>query len=915
MQPPKEHDPHRYLEDVLRGRDRWVLRGFATAWLASVAVFGVWWFRAEHWTTVPGMVLNTVLLGLAMLMPSWFYLFVRRMKRPRADLPFPTLRTAMVVTKAPAEPWQLVRGTLLAMLRQDIPGTYDVWLADEAPSAETRAWCAEHGVRISCRQGVAAYHRPTWPRRTRCKEGNLAYFYDHHGYRNYDVVAQLDADHAPGPTYLRRMVEPFAWERVGYVAAPSVCDRNAATSWSARGRLYVEAMLHGPTQAGCSDGYAPSCIGSHYAVRTAALREIGGLGPELAEDFTTTLMMSAHGWEGVFALDAEAHGDGPECFADAAIQEFQWSRSLMNVLLRINPRYWRGLSWRARLRLGYCQVWYPLFATQMMGAVVVPVVALLTRVPLVDVPLGPFFLFSGAPTLVLTLTIVWLRHRGWLRPPDSRIVAWEAILFQLAKWPWVVMGCVHSVIGCLRGREPAFRVTPKGVEGTKRLPLGVLTPYLVIAVIPAATALATADPGPARGYYFLALLTAVIHMAVVAVIALLHWHENGAAGAGAPLRLGQLPWPAPAAVALLLCGALALRGGDALEVLAPRAAPAAGAVAAARTAPAVLTEERSSYVLSAYANGPFVDWTPGPVSLELTTPSLAVNPFREWDPRDLDDVDRFERGVQKHVTQVMWFADWAHNELDLSQLWAVQARGSVPEITWEPWDYSGGPRQPEYSLSSIVAGRHDAYIERWAERLKAYGGPLRIRFAQEMNGTWYPWAAGSNGEGANGNRPGEYVAAWRHVHDIFRAAGADNARWVWSPLVGGVGRAVYPGDAYVDLVGLSGFNGGAALAWGGWRTFEEIFGPSLRQLRSITTKPIVIAETGSSARGGDRAAWIRGMFAYLKTQPDVTSVTWFDVDKEADWSLEGSPECLAAIGQSLADPRTRHLQLRDWTHR
>ena len=149
---------------------------------------------------------------------------------------------------------------------------YDVWLADEKLTDEVVDWCAAHGVRMSSREGVAEYHNASWPRRTKCKEGNLAFFYDNWGYRDYDVVAQLDADHVPEPDYLRRMVAPFADPRVGYVAAPSICDRNAESSWSARGRLYAEAVLHGSTQAGCNAGYAPSCIGSHYAVRTAGAR-------------------------------------------------------------------------------------------------------------------------------------------------------------------------------------------------------------------------------------------------------------------------------------------------------------------------------------------------------------------------------------------------------------------------------------------------------------------------------------------------------------------------------------------------------------------------------------------------------------------------------------------------------------------
>jgi cellulose synthase (UDP-forming) len=116
------------------------------------------------------------------------------------------------------------------------------------------------------------------------------------------VVSQLDCDHVPSPTYLSEMVRPFSDPAVGYVAAPSVCDANAGSSWAARGRLHREATFHGAFQLGHSGGWAPACIGSHYAVRTRALRDIGGIGPELAEDFSTSFLFNAAGWQGAFAI-------------------------------------------------------------------------------------------------------------------------------------------------------------------------------------------------------------------------------------------------------------------------------------------------------------------------------------------------------------------------------------------------------------------------------------------------------------------------------------------------------------------------------------------------------------------------------------------------------------------------------------
>lgn len=101
-------------------------------------------------------------------------------------------------------------------------------------------------------------------------------------------MAQFDADHAPTPDYLATALPWFANPAVGYVACPSICGANAAASWAVRGRLHHEACMHGPVGAGRSLWALPCCIGSHYLVRTAALRAVGGIGPELDEDFSTS---------------------------------------------------------------------------------------------------------------------------------------------------------------------------------------------------------------------------------------------------------------------------------------------------------------------------------------------------------------------------------------------------------------------------------------------------------------------------------------------------------------------------------------------------------------------------------------------------------------------------------------------------
>ena len=139
----------------------------------------------------------------------------------------------------------------------------------------------------------------------------------------------------------------------------------------------------------------------------------------------------------------------------------------------------------------------------------------------------------------------------------------------------------------------------------------------------------------------------------------------------------------------------------------------------------------------------------------------------------------------------------------IAEMNAVGARGAVPLLTWEPWAWGGGLDQAAYSLGRIAAGDFDAHIAQWGQALASWGQPVQLRFPHEMNGNWYPWA-----EGVNGNHAGEYVQACRHVHDVVAASGAGNVSWVWSPNVPYFGSTdlvgLFPGAGYVDIVALDG---------------------------------------------------------------------------------------------------------------
>ena len=513
------------LINVLSKCQRSVLLGLITLWSVTLIWFWHWWLQPKHIVNIEGAIICSLLLAWNTVLPAYYFFFVWQMKRANPNLELPDhWRVAIVVTKAPSEPWAVVEKTLLAMIDQEY--LHDNWLADENPAPETVEWCRRHGVKISSRFGVDAYHQPSWPRRTKCKEGNLAYFYDYYGYDKYDFVAQLDADHVPEPGYLVAILRPFLNDRVGYVAAPSICDANADRSWVVNARLFAEATMHGSLQAGYSNGWAPLCIGSHYAVRTQAVKDIGGLGPELAEDHTTTLMMNSFGWRGVFALDAEAHGDGPTSFADFLVQEFQWSRSLVVVLLSITPRYIGRLPPHLKFQFLFSQFWYPIFALTMLIGALMPTIALVFDRPWMNVDYLEFLGRSFILTMTCIFPVMLVKRAKALRPHNAKILSWEMVLFQFARWPWILMAVWNATVSCIQGKELPFKVTPKGESNAKPLPFPLIVPYLILALISGASVLLCRDVERTQGYYFLACLNMLIYSGLCLFVLQLHFREN-----------------------------------------------------------------------------------------------------------------------------------------------------------------------------------------------------------------------------------------------------------------------------------------------------------------------------------------------------------------------------------------------------
>jgi len=282
-------------------------------------------------------------------------------------------------------------------------------------------------------------------------------------------------------------------------------------------------------------------------------------------------------------------------------------------------------------------------------------------------------------------------------------------------------------------------------------------------------------------------------------------------------------------------------------------------------------------------------------------------------PWDMSAVTKFEQLTGKPLSMLEFstpFADCSPlpcspYDFPRDPFNAIRAHGAIPFFSWASQAIPAEGDQSDFQLADILAGAHDSYIHAWATRAAEWGHPFFLRFDWEMNGSWFPW-----GEGTNGNQPGEFAAAWRHVHNIFTAAGATNATWVWCPYVNQNDdfARLYPGDSYVDWTCLDGYNWGLNPAGPhGWSSFDSIYGPSYATITGTLapSKPMVIGETAASEYGGSKAAWITDMFSALSTRyPKVSGLIWFEtLDNGMDWPLESSESAADAFAAGISDSR------------
>jgi hypothetical protein len=280
-----------------------------------------------------------------------------------------------------------------------------------------------------------------------------------------------------------------------------------------------------------------------------------------------------------------------------------------------------------------------------------------------------------------------------------------------------------------------------------------------------------------------------------------------------------------------------------------------------------------------------------------------------------EQIVMLEDSLQFRLPIISIYTAWGSRKIQVFPLLRAQAiydLGSIPLITWEPWlndfDEEGYPflkgaaNKNLNGMQHITAGKFDAYIDKWAADARKFGKPFFLRYGHEMNDPYrYPW-------GVQNNKPWEFIAAWRHIHDRFKKAGANNVIWVWSPHPAYHPYAdFYPGHDYVDWIGTTTLNYGTVAPWSQWWSFDDTFRKCYNELAPYG-KPMMLTELGSLGVGGNKAQWFYQALDSLPAKyPAVKSLVFFHnasdnttTYKSLDWSFAGEPAVVASIRQAVA---------------
>ncbi len=256
-----------------------------------------------------------------------------------------------------------------------------------------------------------------------------------------------------------------------------------------------------------------------------------------------------------------------------------------------------------------------------------------------------------------------------------------------------------------------------------------------------------------------------------------------------------------------------------------------------------------------------------PVDTLLIDKSNHPLVFGVYDPSGtFDSLDHFK------VQQV--YVSWVDIQNDLlNGMKEISMHGATPLVTVEPWPKAS---REESLMQDIIEGMYDPDIERLAAIFNEAGAEIYLSWGHEMDQDLtkrYPWS---------GVEPEDYINAFRYVADKLNASVTPEIKWIWNPVVKKGCERYWPGDDYINFIGLPvySFPQWDNRVYGYTRSFEETFREKYNMVAAYS-KPVWITEFGVTGSSDFQAFWLHQAFNEFSNFPLLHGVIFFHAEDVA----------------------------------
>ena len=822
-------------------KERRILRMIILVGLLSFANF-------FYWLVNPSLIEYRILFWLLMItiiydslrtIYLWYYYWDLSMpEKPELKSNF---TVDILTTYFPGEPYDMIKDTLLAIQKIKYPHT--TYLCDEANDEHLKSFCQEHHIVHVTRNN-----------RIDAKAGNINNALKQ---ATGEICLILDPDHVPKEDILDELIPYFEDEKIGFVQSVQAYY-NINESLVARGAAEQTFLFYGPIMMGMNSHGTVNAIGANCCFRRKALDSIGGHAPGLSEDMHTAMQLHAKGWKSVYVPKALTKGLVPATITSYYKQQLKWSRGTLDLLFSVYPKLFKQFTLRQKIHYGILPLHY-LSGIIYLIAFLIPVISLyMASIPWKGNILDFAVMFLP---VISSIILVKLYIEKWLIHKSERGIHLVGGILQACTWWIFSVGFIYTIIG----KKVPYLPTPKENQGDTHFAILLPNLFIILLSVSAIIYGLSIDFTPFSVFMSGFAVLNIIFMLYSFVFA----YEKS--------KAVTFSFNSENTKTNLLNRAKT----SGLRALRKMALPVIVLI--------LITSVSAQYYEQ------HLRWKiPPPTASE----KAKINYFGIFAPAGDSGITGMKKANQvAHDINVKFslisiYLAWNQDiqaTFPEALLDSIYRQESLPVITWEPWmntfDLDSRTKENKSVFELVAEGYFDNYLTDFSVRLKNLQRPVFLRFAHEFDNPFYPWYSGES------HAASSFKKAWVHVYEVFKKNGAHNVIWVWNPWKPENVAAFYPGEEYVDWLGVNILNYGQYNPNKENVSFSGLYEPFHEEFKKLPDTPVLVSELGTQGDKQYREQWFDEAFAAIENDfQEISSLIFFNSSFDSNWPANLDPQ-------------------------